>query len=410
MKNVRVLLSLSLLLIIITMACKRDSLGPLFDDGTIPGPVKNVQVENIAGGAKISYTLPDSRNLLYVKADYELKNIKWEVKSSFYQNFLVVEGYGDTLEHDVTLYSASRGGKLSEPVTVKIKPLTPPVTNVYRSLFVDSTFGGIYTKLKNIDRANIVVKVLLQDSVTKVWNNIDNYYTSLDSGQFATRGLPPVRRWFGVYVKDRWNNISDTLKVQKTPIYEEQLDKTRFADMRNKNYPIPQVAPLPPSGLPIVEAVDYSGSYPLKNLWDDKVTSMFHTKEKYDMPMWVPIDLGVKAILSRFKIWQRPGATSYSFNHGNPHKWEIWGSNDITKVNSWIKLGEYTMTKPSGLPVGINSNEDNDAVTEGQEFDLPIGVPAVRYIAWKHIDNWGAIDGATGFLHMMEMTVWGQKQ
>jgi hypothetical protein len=68
------------------------------------------------------------------------------------------------------------------------------------------------------------------------------------------------------------------------------------------------------------------------------------------------------------------------------------------------------MVKPSGLPVGINSNEDNEAVNEGQEFDLPIGVPAVRYIAWKHIDNWGAIDGATGFLHMMELTVWGQKQ
>jgi hypothetical protein len=136
---------------------------------------------------------------------------------------------------------------------------------------------------------------------------------------------------------------------------------------------------------------------------------MFHTKEKFDQPIWVPIDLGVKATLSRFKIWQRSGS-SYNFNHGNPHRWEIWGTNDITKSSAWIKLGEYEMIKPSNLPPGQNSNDDNEAVLNGQEYDLPIGSPAVRYIAWKHIDGWGSIQGETGFLHMMELTIWGQKQ
>lgn len=409
MKNLNVLLSLGLLALFIAVGCKPDSIDPLADDGTVPGPVKNPQVTNIAGGARISYGLPDSKNLLYVKAVYDLKGVKWESKASFYTNSVIVEGYGDTLEHEVALYAVSRGERPSEAVKVKIKPLTPPVFNIFNSLIVGETFGGIYVKYKNPDKSNVVIRVLLQDSATGEWATINNHYTSLDSGQFATRGLPPRPRMFGIFVRDRWNNSSDTLKVSRTPIYEELLDKTKFADMRKKNYPIPQVSPLPGSGNPIKEGEDYSSSYPLKNLWDDKTNTMFHTKEKVDQPIWVPIDLGVKATLSRFKIWQRSGS-SYNFNHGNPHRWEIWGTNDITKASTWIKLGEYEMIKPSNLPPGQNSNDDNEAVLNGQEYDLPIGSPAVRYIAWKHIDGWGSIQGETGFLHMMELTIWGQKQ
>jgi hypothetical protein len=409
MKNYKVLLPLSLLLLIMAAACKPDTIGPLSDDGTIPAPVKNAQVKNISGGAEISYTLPDNANLLYVKAVFDLKGVKTEVKSSFYKNSLLAEGFGDTNEHEVLLYAVSRSEKLSDPVKLVVKPLTPPVQNVRNSFVLGETFGGIYVRFKNADKSNIVIKVLVEDLTSKEWVNIDNYYTSLDSGQFAVRGLTPVLRKFGVFVKDRWDNVSDTLITMMTPVYEEQLDKTKFADMRKKNYPIPQYAPLPGSGQPIIEAVDYSGSYPLKNLWDGSTTTMFHTKEKYDQPIWVPIDLGAKATLSRFKIWQRTSST-YNYNHGNPHKWEIWGTNTINDINSWVKLGDFTMIKPSNLPPGQNSNEDNEAVAAGHEFEFPIGIPAVRYIAWKNIDSWGSLEGETGFLHMMEMTVWGQKQ
>jgi len=400
---------LPLLLILTAVACKTDTIQPLPDDGTPPGPVKNPQVQNIGGGANITVTLPDAPNLLYVKAVYDLNGTAMEAKTSLYKNKLTVEGYGDTNEHEVSLYAVSRSEKLSDPVKIKIKPLTPPVIVIRNSLNVIETFGGIFVTFQNPDKANVVIKVLLQDSVSKEWTNINSFYTSLDSGRFSTRGLPPVQRKFGIFVKDRWNNTSDTLVIIKTPVYEEQLDKTKWADLRKKNYPIPQLDPVPNSGLPIVEPVDYSGSYPVKNLWDNSTTTMFHTKEKYDLPFWLPIDLGVKAVLSRYKLWQRPG--TYAFDHGNPHKWEIWGTNDLTKANSWVKLVDQTMVKPSGNGQGVPlTNDDLAAITDGQEFDFPVGIPAVRYIAWKHIDSWGSIDGYTGHLHLMELTIWGQKQ
>ena len=409
MKSFKPLLLLNLLLMLLVVGCKQDRIEPLSGAGTTPGPIKNAQVQNTPGGAQISFVLPDATNLLYVKAEYDLLGTKMEARTSFYKNNLQVEGYGDTAEHSVTLYAVSRSEKVSEPVKVTIKPLTPPVISIRRSLEVSETFGGILVKFKNPADANVVIKVLLEDAVKKEWVNINSFYTSLDSGKFFTRGLRPVLQKFGIYVKDKFGNFSDTLIALKTPVYEEQLDKTKWADMRKKNYPIPQVFPLPLSLVALGEPTDYSSSYPVKNLWDGNTTTMFHTKEKFDLPFWLPIDLGVKAVLSRYKLWQRPG--TYAFDHGNPHKWEIWGTNDITKANSWVKLVDQTMVKPSGRGQGeALTEDDNAAINDGQDFDFPLGIPAVRYIAWKHIDSWGSIDGATGHLHMMELTIWGQKQ
>jgi len=422
MKNNKLIITVWLLVLVTISACKKDDRNPLSKDGSKPDPVSNTQVTNLAGAALISYTLPGNENLLYVKAVYTLKGVQKEVKMSMYQNKLLVEGFGDTQERVVDLYAVSRSEVKSEPVSVTIKPLTPPIINVFKSIKTDSTFGGINVKYTNVDSANIVFEVLVLDSVGD-WQHADFNYTSMKQGAFNVRGFPPVERTWGIYVRDRWDNHSDTLRTKITPIYEEALDKTKFNDVRTTYAKfIPQFDPLPNSGLPIANAVDYNSTYVMKNLYDDNVTSMFHTKEKYDLPVWIPIDLdksgASKFILSRFKIWQRTG--NYAFNHGNPHHWEIWGTNKPGVVSTnpnntdpnagWVKLGEWVMTKPSGWEVGQNSNEDNDAANNGQEYEFPNGVPPVRYIGWKNIDSWGSIDGYTGFFHLFELSLWGQKK
>jgi hypothetical protein len=48
--------------------------------------------------------------------------------------------------------------------------------------------------------------------------------------------------------------------------------------------------------------------------------------------------------------------------------------------------------------------------TDGQEYEFPGGIPAVRYIAWKNIDSWGSIGNFTGHMHLMEIAFWGQKK
>ncbi|AHF15541.1 hypothetical protein NIASO_10965 [Niabella soli DSM 19437] len=390
---------------IIFIGCKKTENTPIDTDPSTPDPVVNATVKNISGGAQISYTLPASSNLLYVKAEYLFKGEVKDVKASFFSNNLIVEGFGDTDEHEVKLYTVSRAEKLSAPVTVKIKPLTPPVLKVRQSLSVTPSFGGFLASFANEDKANMVIMALKWNAEQKEWRQIDAAYTALPAGLFKVRGQDSTLQDFALVVRDRWNNLSDTMAFQLKPIYEVLLDKSLFKDIRKK-YPIPQREPLPQSGAAMIEAVDYSSSYPMKNLYDGNTSSMFHTKQNVDQPIWIPIDLGVKARFSRYKIWQRTGG--FEWGHGNPHEWEIWGTNTPNDVNSWVLLDHQIMVKPSGLPEGQNSNEDVDLAKSGQEYDFPENAPAVRYIAWKNVDCWSAITGRTGFFHVFELSIWGQ--
>lgn len=378
----------------VLLSCKQEMPGPLSDDGAAPDPVSNVQVENLSGAAKIMYALPGNSNLLYVKAEYESNGVKRDAKSSFYNNSLIVDGFGDTNEHTVTLYAVSYGEKISNPVSVKIKPLTPPIQVARNSLKVVAAFGGINVAYENPDKGNLILQIL-RKGADQLWSLADTYYTKSLGGNFYVRGQQSIETEFGVVVKDRWDNRTDTLKIKLTPIFEQELDKAKFKEGVN-------------GILFPTEPAAFSSGWVLKNLWDNSLTKGYQTIEKIALPLWVTFDLGVKAKLSRYKIWQRSG---YYFNHGAPLNWELWGSNNPDADggwNNWVKLDDYQMTKPSGLPLGQLSDEDNAVALAGQEYDVPIIAPAVRYLRWKHIDSWSTPGGTLGFLGFQEISIFGK--
>ena len=413
MKKIKILFSLFLLTTIL-FGCKEEFSEPIDENGSAPKPIANASIENISGGAIISYTLPDDPNLLYVKAVYERNGTTVESKSSYFRNYVVVEGLGDTNERNVTLYAVSRAEKSSDPVNVKIAPLAPSISLVLTSLDIVESFGGMSVKFENPASTaslsnNIVIGVLLWDTNLNEWKDVDAHYTGLDSGSFSVRGLPSVEQKFGFFVRDTWGNKTEIIEKVLTPIYEEEIDVSKITYAKGK-YPVPQVAPFPATGGPVLEPGNLS-SWPFGSLFDGKIgNSGFHTNERNPVPIWIPMDLGVKAQLSRYKIWQRmhDNNSTYFYSHGNPHEWEIWGTNTPTYPNSWQLLDHQVMVKPSALPVGQVNNDDVEIARLGHEYEFPLGTPAVRYIAWKHIDSWAAIEGSTGFLHMSEMKLWGQ--
>src|SRR5690606_32993715 len=106
------------------IACNQEQLGPLVSQGGTPSPLSNISVENLNGGARISYTLPDDPDLLYVMASYSVNSgVERTVKSSVYGNSLLLEGFSSTDEREITLYTVNRSENRSEPMQVKIKPL-----------------------------------------------------------------------------------------------------------------------------------------------------------------------------------------------------------------------------------------------------------------------------------------------
>ena len=136
-------------------------------------------------------------------------------------------------------------------------------------------------------------------------------------------------------------------------------------------------------------------------LWDKSTNEPgFHTPGQ-DFPIWFTFDMGQQASLAKMKIWQR---TSGLYNYGNPKRFEIWGSNNPGSngdYSAWVKLASFTSVKPSGLPVGQNSQADADFAAAGEPFTFPGGVPAVRYIRFKVLETWGEAN----YFHILELSM-----
>lgn len=374
--------------------CQDKELGPVGGGGLAPGPVSNVVAEALPGAVKLTYRLPNDKNLLYVKAVVEVNGLKRESRSSFYENSLEIKGFGDSKEYEVALYAVSRDEIASEPVYIKVIPQTSPVQVAFSSLELSEDFGGATVGFKNPSEGDLNIVLLTTDSVGD-WVTADIYYTKRPEGYFSVRGYEAESRKFGVYIKDRWNNYSDTLERELVPLFEKQLDRTKFSEYR----------------LPTDEESAWGWTMP--HIWDGVIVNNtnvdkpgFHTAPGR-WPQHFTFSLGVEAKLSRFRFWQR--GSWIAFTDRNIKKFEVWGSNDPASDGSydgWTLLLEGESVKPSGLPMGQNSDEDLALVGAGEEFVFPAGTPAVKYIRIKVLETWSGADS----FYIMQVAFWGSDE
>lgn len=385
-------LSVTVMVICIFSSCFEKNLRePLKEDATPPDPVTNIIVENLHGAAKISYNIPRDLDLLYVKANYEIREgVKEEKRASFYSHHLTVEGFGDTITHEVTLTAVDRSGNESGGTKVMVKPLISPVQVAYSSLSYIAGFGGVGVSFQNPSEADLVTTVMTRD-FSGEWKEYSKNYTSQSDVNFSVRDLPPVTTIFGVFIRDKWNNYSDTLIKELTPLKEVELNKKKFSILKLAN-----------------DAE--TDTWPVESFWDDDIGSGsgLHTTGNTGLPAWITIDLGTATRLSRLRIWQVHDGREYS--GGNIRQFEIWGSNDPdTSWSNWTLLQSCDIIKPSGLPMGELSNEDVQQAADGHEFSIPANAPSVRYIRLKIISTFTITSGAiTGSTWAREITFWGQ--
>lgn len=398
MKKINIALMAIIALGVLLPSCKKQSV-LLQIDGKAPVPamITVLKVENTPGGAKINYKLPKDNNLLYVKAVYEIQpGVIRETKASIYKDTLVIGGFGDTLAHEVKLYSVGRNDKASVPVTLEVNPLLPPVKSVYRNLILQATFGGAAITFNNPSE-NALAIILLHDSTGKGdWTTVKTYYTGAPKGIFSVRGFDSLETKFGVYVRDRWNNKSDTLVEALKPLYEEIIDKSKFKeiDLPTDTYKGHVYSGLAPRAM----------SFLWNNIWNSH-NDIFHTMPgEPKMPQWFTFDMGSKVTLSRFKLFSREGSSG-AYTGGDPKIFEVWGSNDPDKDggwNNWTKLQTFTSIKPT--PGSTVTAEDLQfAVIDGQDYEFPLGIPPVRFLRFKILETWGGFQ----YMYISELSLWG---
>ena len=382
---------------LIVTGCKEDKIVPFENNTTPPGKVTNISVENQPGAAKLTYTLPNDLDLLYVKAVYTLQSGKQrEIKSSYYINSMVLDGFAESKEYEVKLYAVNRSETESESEIVTVSPLENPIWDVFRSIQILPDFSGVKITAENTSKANVALEIIRKDHKGE-WNPFLPYiYSSSQNIRQTTRGLDTIPETFGVTVRDKFLNYTDTVYGTVVPFYEELLDKSLF-----RQYNLPGDAK--------IQTV--TGGIPL--IWDNNIDH-FAQRMLTDMvdqePQFITIDMGQLAKLSRIKIWNYSEYMSDG-NHqfyyrGQTRHFEIWGSEQPDQDgswDSWTKLGTFENIKPSGLPYGQTSNEDWDAAIAGFDYELDTDVSKVRYLRIKNLENWM---GTTWF-EILEISVYG---
>lgn len=371
--------------------CQEEAHQPMVE-GVKPGALTDIQVENRNGVAVISYSLPE-QGAFYAVAEYEPRpGTKRQVKSSVYKQELVLDGFERADEYDITLYVVGRDEQRSDETHVTVNPLTPPYIETFNTLEIFEDWGGVSVHATNEREDDLMFGVFaLDESGTPL--TASAHYTKQVDVAFAVRGFESEKTKFGLFVRDKWENHSDTLYVELTPLYEIELDRSKFTEVQ-----------LPTD--------TYRGhnliNTPMHRMWNDVTSNrddLFLTLPNASpIPQWFTFDMHTEAKLSRFRIWHR---ATFLFDAGAIKRLEVYGSNDPDpdgSWESWTLLGSFESKKPSGLPLGQLSNEDTEYINAGEEFVFGLDTPPVRYLRFKTLEVWGGVQ----YISIQMMKVWGQ--
>lgn len=358
------------------LSCQEESHKPLFEGG-VPDKITQYKIENLSGAAAISFKIDDPRTV-YVKAVYTLKEgLTRSAKASKYDNVLMIDGFSEVKDYTVAIYAVSADEQQSEPTYVTVHPSTPPFQKVVHELLVNPDWGGGKILGDNMTSSQLMIGVLKKNNTTNTWEEVELFFTEGKSFSFNFRGLKPVETQFGIFVRDKWQNYSDTMTFVFEPWEEIKLPLTH----QNFNQ--------------IVLPGDAAGqaAYGLRRLFDGLKFSWadgYYSTATEPFPKVITIDLLAKYQLSRWKYFQNG---NLYYQSANAKHMRIWGNNTLdTDYSKWKLLGEWDDWRPSKRPPTTGNSgltdEDLAKAQAGNDFDFPLGIEGVRYIRIETLSTW----------------------
>ncbi|MBL1410389.1 DUF5000 domain-containing lipoprotein [Sphingobacterium faecale] len=400
MKNKIILFGLLAIGCIWSSCREQDIMSIIETDETIPPALKAVNAKGLPGKIELSYTVPANSNIMYVEAECTKNDGKRiQAQSSYYNNKLLLDGFGDTSIYSIKLYTVGKNLKKSTPIMVDARPAMPPIWKIYESMSIVEDFGGITINFENPQKAEVSIPIQ-RKNVKGDWETVETIYTQAGEGPLSVRGLENVPMQFRVSVQDRWLNQSNLIDTILTPLFERELDYALFKELRLVNDPKP------------------FGANKVSFLWNNNLTSTgsgtggwYRTDNGTGVPNQVTIDMGKKAKLSRIKVFQRGTVSELNllYTAGSPREFEIWGSNSPSadgSYDSWTLLYSGEIKKPSGLPLQNNTAEDIEFAKNGHEFRIPLEAPPVRYFRFRAMSTFGV----TNYFWLGEIDFFGQPE
>lgn len=406
------IISLLITVVVLTfVSCSKvDNSEVVSNDKTKPGPITNIQVKNINGGAIITYELPKSSNILYVLSDYTINDEKGttrQTKSSYYTDTTVVEGFSESKEYEVKMQVYSRAGVASDPVIVKVHPEKPVYQLVREHLALNTDFAGVNVSASNTLKKKIGVVLLYDDPAYGKYVIRQQSFNNFEAINFSSRGLDTLPKNVAAYVIDEFGNVSDTLFKTIKPLYETALDRSKFFAYNLAS-----------------DKATYPGPYSVNSIFNNVLgEDMWHTDVLTGAAAAYPYNctfgLGLKAKLSRFTLHERSRA-DWAYGQGNVKVFSIWGSDkeapadavfpvgtaEGTLVGDWVNLGNYQYPDPPSGNIaspGTVTAADRQFIEAGVDFNFPISAPPVRYIRMSVEETWGKV----AYAALVELKLYG---
>lgn len=392
MKNTYLNWVYSYLLLFIFFSCSEKELQPISESLGKPGVVTDIAVEPSAGGATISYKIPTSEDLLAVKCVYTTSNNKqYEETASYFENKLSLHGYNDTLEHVATLYAVNRAQEISDPIKVKFRPLESPLSKAIKTVKIDADFGGARFNWNNPEKVPLNIEFLGPDTAGNA-STLNILTSDIDKNTYNIRGYDSELYQFSMIISDNYGNFSDTISTEILPMHEERLDKKKMSVMNLAND---------------ASLANWAG----KDIYmiDDNVMTegIFGTNALPGASM--TFDLGVKAKLSRFVMFQRP-LENLLYNSGNPRTMDVYVCDHKPDPSGdwseWTKVMTCEIVKPSGSPGNTITDLDIEAALKGHDLPFDISLPPTQYVRIVLLTAWAN----TTYCAMGEIDFYGDIQ
>ncbi|MDR0422178.1 MAG: DUF5126 domain-containing protein [Proteiniphilum sp.] len=398
--------SLLFLLSLAILSCSELPTGQTPTDSEPPSPLSNVSVTPTHGGAHITYSLPVEDDISYVKCEFTYAGVSRTARSSIYKNYMELDGIGEPEEIELRLYVVDHSENLSEVHIERFTPLDPPMTAVYNSFEIVPTYGGVVVTWKNPAEAMVGISFMASNDYGELELR-DMVFSSLPEDSKKLRPFNTRTRLFALSITDKYENTSDTFRIEVKPFYEVMLDKDKFST--------PELAG---------DNTSVNDNRPIQKIWDgvlddpDKYHG-WHTDAAagYTIPQYFTINLGTTAHLTHITIFER--GEIYPFAQHNLRLFDIYGwpdeelprertdaayyDNATEWTKDWTLLAACEVIKPSGMPPGTNTPEDLAAHNAGFDYDLRQDVAPMRYIRFVVHDTWAH----TPAMHMAELSVYG---
>ena len=377
------------------MSCSEEERWQYATDSIPPGQVSDVHVENLPGGAIITYMVPDDDDLWYVKVVYRMSDgTQVEQKSSASLPRIAVEGLGRAQKQTVQLICGDYSGNESAPYFQEIDPLDAPIYEIQESIAMVEDFGGIKITWENPLKASIVLTLYVLDEYGS-FVEIQNIYSNSNTGRYNLRGFPSEERTFSVTVRDRWHNKTERVSGDFIPLFEEKLDRLKFGRWN-------------PPGIPYADLTSGGVVWSIERLWDGLLANPgFSFPSTNVLPNSITFNMGQMAKLSRMKAYQRT-TDGQTFNGYSVKRFKLYASStpDVNEdFDTWLYMGEWISEKPSGLPLGQLTDEDRAYAEAGEDLIIEENVETyVQYIRVHIMETWG---GGMSVAQFFEMEFFG---